>query len=54
MQLGEVRGYCQRRSWQIEGEYVDAGICGAKERRPTTLGLNSKGRDETRPSWRSV
>lgn len=34
MQLGEVREYCQRRGWQIEGEYVDAGVSGAKERRP--------------------
>lgn len=34
MQLGEVREYCQRRDWQIEGGYMDAGISGAKERRP--------------------
>lgn len=34
MQLCEVREYCQRRGWEIAGEYVDAGICGAKEHRP--------------------
>ena len=34
MQTRELREYCQRRSWEIEGEYVDAGVSGAKERRP--------------------
>jgi Resolvase, N terminal domain len=34
MQTRELREYCQRRSWGIEGEYVDAGVSGAKERRP--------------------
>lgn len=34
VQTRELRGDCQRRGWQIEGEYVDAGISGAKERRP--------------------
>lgn len=34
MQLRELREYCQRRGWEIEGEYVDAGVSGAKERRP--------------------
>jgi DNA invertase Pin-like site-specific DNA recombinase len=34
MQLAELRTYCQRRSWEIAGEYVDVGISGAKERRP--------------------
>jgi DNA invertase Pin-like site-specific DNA recombinase len=34
MQTRELREYCQRRSWDIEGEYVDAGVSGAKERRP--------------------
>src|SRR5437867_10855806 len=34
MQLRELREYCQRRGWQIAGEYVDAGISGAKDRRP--------------------
>ncbi len=34
MQLQELREYCQRRSWQIQGEYVDKGISGAREHRP--------------------
>jgi DNA invertase Pin-like site-specific DNA recombinase len=34
MQLVEVREYCARRGWSIDGEYVDAGVSGAKERRP--------------------
>jgi DNA invertase Pin-like site-specific DNA recombinase len=34
MQLREIREYCQRRGWQLAGEYVDAGISGAKDSRP--------------------
>ena len=34
MQVRELREYCQRRDWQIVGEYVDAGISGAKDSRP--------------------
>jgi len=34
LQLREVREYCQRRGWQLEGEYVDTGISGAKDSRP--------------------
>jgi DNA invertase Pin-like site-specific DNA recombinase len=34
MQTRELREYCKRRGWDIEGEYVDAGISGAKEHRP--------------------
>jgi DNA invertase Pin-like site-specific DNA recombinase len=34
VQTRELREYCQRRGWEIAGEYVDAGISGAKERRP--------------------
>lgn len=34
MQTRELREYCERRGWEIAGEYVDAGISGAKERRP--------------------
>ena len=33
-QLLELREYCERRGWQIAGEFVDVGISGAKERRP--------------------
>jgi len=34
MQLRELREYCERRGWTVAGEYVDAGISGAKDRRP--------------------
>jgi DNA invertase Pin-like site-specific DNA recombinase len=34
MQLRELREYCERRGWTVAGEYVDAGISGAKARRP--------------------
>jgi DNA invertase Pin-like site-specific DNA recombinase len=34
MQVRELREYCERRGWQIAGEYVDAGISGAKDSRP--------------------
>lgn len=34
MQLRELREYIARRGWDAAGEYVDAGISGAKERRP--------------------
>jgi DNA invertase Pin-like site-specific DNA recombinase len=34
MQTRELREYCERRGWRIAGEYVDAGISGAKDRRP--------------------
>jgi DNA invertase Pin-like site-specific DNA recombinase len=34
MQLEELRGYCQRRQWDIVEEFIDSGVSGAKERRP--------------------
>jgi len=34
VQIRELREYCQRRGWEIAGEYVDTGISGAKESRP--------------------
>lgn len=34
MQLRELREYCQRRGWELAGEYVDSGVSGAKETRP--------------------
>ena len=34
MQTRELREYCHHRGWTVVGEYIDAGISGAKERRP--------------------
>ncbi len=34
MQTRELQEYCQRRGWQVAGEYVDVGISGTKEKRP--------------------
>jgi DNA invertase Pin-like site-specific DNA recombinase len=34
MQTRELREYCERRGWQIAGEYLDEGISGAKDSRP--------------------
>ncbi len=34
MQVRELREYCERRGWEIAGEYVDTGISGAKDSRP--------------------
>lgn len=34
LQTRELREYCERRGWQIFGEYVDVGISGTKEKRP--------------------
>src|SRR6266849_1832549 len=34
VQLRELREYCERRGWTANGEYVDAGISGAKDSRP--------------------
>src|SRR5271156_1664053 len=34
VQSRDIREYCQRRGWPLVGEYVDAGVSGAKERRP--------------------
>jgi DNA invertase Pin-like site-specific DNA recombinase len=30
----ELREFAEGRGWEIIGEYVDSGICGAKDRRP--------------------
>ena len=32
MQLRELREYCERRGWDVAGEYVDVGISGSKKR----------------------
>jgi len=34
MQTRELTEYCQRRGWDIAGEYVDRGVSGAKDSRP--------------------
>ena len=34
IQTREIREYCERRAWQVVAEKVDAGISGAKEKRP--------------------
>ena len=34
VQTREIREYCERRGWQIAGEYIDAGVSGAKDSRP--------------------
>jgi DNA invertase Pin-like site-specific DNA recombinase len=34
MQLKDLREYCERRGWELAGEYVDAGISGAVDSRP--------------------
>ena len=34
MQTRELREYAERRGWTVAGEYVDAGVSGAKDRRP--------------------
>src|SRR5579862_8124092 len=34
MQIRELREYCKHRGWELVGEYVDAGVSGAKDSRP--------------------
>jgi len=34
MQLRELREYCERRGWNLKGEYIDSGISGVKNSRP--------------------
>ena len=34
MQLRELRDFAQRRGWDLTAEYIDAGVSGAKEKRP--------------------
>jgi DNA invertase Pin-like site-specific DNA recombinase len=34
MQTRELREYCQRRGWEVAGEYVDVGVSGSKQSRP--------------------
>lgn len=34
VQLRELREYCDRRGWEIAGEYTDIGVSGSKDSRP--------------------
>jgi DNA invertase Pin-like site-specific DNA recombinase len=34
MQVREFREFCKNRGWDISGEYIDAGVSGAKDSRP--------------------
>src|SRR5437899_461236 len=34
MQTRELEEYCQRRGWEIGGQYVDVGVSGTKDSRP--------------------
>jgi DNA invertase Pin-like site-specific DNA recombinase len=34
LQTRELQEYCERRGWELAGEFVDVGISGAKDRRP--------------------
>jgi len=34
VQLRELRAYCERRGFEITGEFIDKGISGSRERRP--------------------
>jgi DNA invertase Pin-like site-specific DNA recombinase len=34
MQIAELREYCEKRTWEVAGEFVDTGVSGSKERRP--------------------
>ena len=51
MQLRELREYCERRGWQIAGEYVDVGVSGSKDSRPE---LNRLMADATRRKFDTV
>jgi DNA invertase Pin-like site-specific DNA recombinase len=35
VQLRELREYCERRGWDVAGEYIDVGISGTREKRPS-------------------
>jgi DNA invertase Pin-like site-specific DNA recombinase len=50
-QLDELRGYCQRRQWEIVSEYTDEGVSGSKESRP---GLNQLLADAKRRNFDAV
>jgi DNA invertase Pin-like site-specific DNA recombinase len=35
MQLAELREYVARRGWEVTGDYVDEGVSGSSESRPS-------------------
>jgi DNA invertase Pin-like site-specific DNA recombinase len=46
VQLRDLREHCQRKGWEIVGEYVDRGISGSKESRPQLNQLMADADDE--------
>lgn len=48
MQLTELREHAQRRDWEITREYVDSGVSGSKESRPSLNRLIADGQPEVR------
>ncbi len=55
MQLRELREYCQRRAWDIAGEYIDLGVSGARDSRPELnrlMGDSHKRRFDVVCVWR--
>jgi DNA invertase Pin-like site-specific DNA recombinase len=43
MQTRELKEYCQRRGWEVAGEYVDRGVSGSKDSRPELNRLMADG-----------
>ncbi len=43
MQTRELKEFCQRRGWEVAGEYVDRGVSGAKDSRPELNRLMADG-----------
>ena len=46
LQLRELREHCQRKGWEIVGEYVDRGVSGTKVSRPKLDQLMADARDK--------
>ena len=49
-QLIELREYAARRGWEAAGEYIDAGVSGSKDSRPSLNRLSPSLPPTTRPS----
>jgi len=43
MQTRELKEFCQRRGWEVAGEYVDRGVSGSKDSRPELNRLMADG-----------